>query len=84
MPMQKYPLVKASDVDVVLISPPEYEECVVYAETKTFVLFAMTDESRSGECMVEVATSQDERVGWTISLRELRSLLDDAGRRLRS
>lgn len=80
--MQKYTLVKPDSCDTYIASPAEHDECVWSAECDLGIIFTVTDESRNGECIVEFPSLNDEKTGWSMSLSDLRALLEAAERRL--
>lgn len=75
------PLIKIPDCDIILASPVDYEECVVWVEHAVGLLLVITDEMRDGRCIVEIPHFEG-RLGWRIAIEDLRSLLDIAESRL--
>ena len=81
--------ISLDDCRVVVTSPAQYEECVVEVETTEELLFILSDEQRSGSCIVELPGDGDAIVR-RVSLEcqrgsaplSVRALLDAAERRL--
>lgn len=73
--------VRASQCRVLLASPEHYAECVILVETDEALIFVLTDELRSRECLVELP-GDGQGIVRRIPLSLLRSLLDQAERKL--
>ncbi len=69
------------DCRVLLASPVDYEECVVFVETSDALVFVLSDEHRSGSCLLELP-GDGERIAKRIPLDAFRTLLDAAERQL--
>jgi hypothetical protein len=78
---------KPKDIDlreckVILASPDPWEECVVFVETSQELVFLLSDEDRTGACVVEFPGDDGETIVRRIPLEALRTLLDAAERKL--
>ena len=73
--------INPDDYSVVLCGPEPYVECVVQVESDDDLLFVLTDEDRSGNCIVEFP-DEGERVLRRIRLDALRRFLDAAEQKL--
>jgi hypothetical protein len=80
--MSNPPNIKAEECEVYIASPTKYEECVVLVESKSGLLFTLTDESRSGKCMVEIPAVNEGRADWSMTLSDFRAIIDKAERLL--
>lgn len=69
---------KHSELRVVIMSPEPWEECIAQVETSEEVLFILSDEARTGHCMIEFRAESEDRILRRISLVEFRALLDAA------
>ena len=74
--------INPNDCKVLLASPTHYEECVVLVETPDELLFVLSDEDRTGACVVEFTGDDGDTVVRRIPLQALRLLIDAAERRL--
>ena len=70
------------DCEIVLMSPVQYEECVVSVETSEALVFILSDEHRDGQCVVEFAGDDEDTIVRRVPLIALRTLLDAAERKL--
>ncbi len=73
--------INLDECSVVMTSPVHYDECVVEVESADELLFILTDEQRTGACVVELP-GDGETIVRRISLKSLRTLLDAAERKL--
>ncbi len=73
--------IKLDECSVVMTSPARYDECIVEVETAEELLFILTDEQRTGACVVELP-GDSETIARRISLASLRALLDAAEQKL--
>lgn len=80
--MGNHSIIKAEECEVYLASPTKYEECVVLVESKAGLLFTLTDESRSGKCVIEFPAEGEGRADWSMALSDFRGILDKAERLL--
>lgn len=80
--MSDYLTIQAEDCDVIRQSPIEYEQCVVSVQTKVDVLFTITDELLDGKCVVEFPGRGEVNGPWSMTLGDLRKLLDRAEQKL--
>lgn len=76
---EKY--IKPGECDVVLTSPIHYEECIVEVGTSEDLLFILSDENRSGSCIVELP-GNGESIARCVPLNYFRRLLDAAEQKL--
>ncbi len=53
--------IKYSDCSVTLVSPPQFEECVVEIEHGERLLMRMADEQRTGEMVVVVVDEAENK-----------------------
>ena len=73
--------IRPDDCRVLLTSPGEYEECVVEVETEEELLFVLSDEHRTGFCVIELP-GDGEIIARKLPLAAFRALLDAAERKL--
>lgn len=70
------------EIKTVLLSPVQYNSCVVDVETKDTLLFRITDEPED-ECLcVEIVDESSDNARIKVSLMDFKRLIDQAAARL--
>ena len=71
-----------NEIKTTLLSPVQYNECVVDVETESTLLFRITDEP-DDECLcVELVDDSSDEVRIKVSLSDFKMLIEQAASRL--